>query len=342
MPTRTFPGFVAPSLAAMVLLIALPLLGVGWLAFHNAYLVMEVVEVETRSPPEVKVERVPRAVLDAEGRPLRVWERVGGRNFVNITDPERAWAALSAPRTGSLGERLRAVWAEPIAIDFWGALEFTPLYVLATTPAILLLGLGLALAVDRTAGLLEGPSIFLSLLPFIVTPVVGALSIKWLFLDDAVASVALEAAGLGKIYFLKNALALRLPILLYGIWHAAPFAFVVFHAGLQTLPKESIEAALVDGASWGQRLRHVVLAHLAPLVTFVTLIHVMDAYRVLEPILVFSGGHLADSLQHLTYYILNTEQNYFTASASALSTIAGVLVLLVPILVRAWRAEASR
>jgi multiple sugar transport system permease protein len=55
-----------------------------------------------------------------------------------------------------------------------------------------------------------------------------------------------------------------------------------------------------------------------PLFVFVTLIHLMDAYRVFEPILVFSGGQGADSLQHLTYKILSDEQNFHKASAAAL------------------------
>ena len=38
-------------------------------------------------------------------------------------------------------------------------------------------------------------------------------------------------------------------IIIYGIWHHAPFAFVVFYAALQTVPQEPIEAAIIDGAS---------------------------------------------------------------------------------------------
>ncbi|GIS88479.1 MAG: hypothetical protein CM1200mP18_11890 [Gammaproteobacteria bacterium] len=51
-------------------------------------------------------------------------------------------------------------------------------------------------------------------------------------------------------------------LIVYGVWHAAPFAFVVFYAGLQTLPMEQIEAARIDGATRWQQVRYVVVPHL--------------------------------------------------------------------------------
>ena len=67
-------------------------------------------------------------------------------------------------------------------------------------------------------------------------------------------------------------------------WHAAPFAFVIFYAGLQTLPADQLEAAQIDGATRTQQVRYVVLPHLMPLVSFVALIQLMDNFRVFEPI----------------------------------------------------------
>ena len=181
--------------------------------------------------------------------------------------------------------------------------------------------------------------IFASLLPFIITPVVGALSIYWLFLDNAVVNAGLQAMGWPKFYFLSSALPIRALIVGFGIWTATPFAFVILYAGLQTVPAETLEAAQVDGATRWQRLRFIVVPHLWPLFVFITLIHVMDAYRVFEPVLVFGSNLYANSMQYMTYRILNVEDNFNKAAAAALLTVAGILVLLAPSLRHTWRSQ---
>jgi len=84
MKFRTFALFVSPSLVAMLVLIALPLLGVGWLSLWNSYNKVEFVEIETRSPVGVRKERRPRPVLDEDGRPVQVWEWYGARNYETV------------------------------------------------------------------------------------------------------------------------------------------------------------------------------------------------------------------------------------------------------------------
>ena len=90
---------------------------------------------------------------------------------------------------------------------------------------------------------IRGLLVFVSLLPFIITPVIGALSIYWLFLDDAIIAAILEQLGFGKFYFLSDKITIRTLIIFYGIWHVLPFAFVVLFAGLQSVPQDALEAA---------------------------------------------------------------------------------------------------
>ena len=128
-------------------------------------------------------------------------------------------------------------------------------------------------------------------------------------------------------------------IILYGVWHVVPFAFIVLYAGLQSVPQDSLEAATIDGASRWQKLRYVTLPHLMPLVVFVMLIHIMDAYRVFEPVLVLTQGAFTTSVQYLTYDILMQQNNPFKASAAAVLTVLGIAVLLIPLLRRTWREQ---
>ena len=132
-------------------------------------------------------------------------------------------------------------------------------------------------------------------------------------------------------------------LVIYGVWHSAPFAFVVFYAGLQTLPQDQLEAAQIDGATRWHQVRYVVLPHLMPLVTFVALIQLMDNFRVFEPIVGFNAEAHATSLSWIIFNDLGGETRQLSAAAtSSVMTIIGVAILLSPVLVRTWRDFKGR
>ena len=337
MDRQTFLIFMGPTLVAMTILIALPLVGVVYLSTLNSYIKTELKEVEETNPLTGTVKKtISQPVLDENGNPIRIWENVGIDNYRSLIELDSILEIIE----DEVEEGINALeWLYQIIADvaFLSALEFTVLYVLITTPFVIILGFLSALAVNKMTNRLKAIFIPATLLPFIITPVVGALSIKWLFIDNAVITVMLENIGFGKIYFLESKWTTRFLIILYGVWHVTPFAFVVLYAGLQTISEDALEAARVDGASKFQCVWYVVIPSLIPLFVFVSLIHVMDAYRVFEPVFVFSGGNHATSLQFLTYDILATESNFFKASAAAVATIIGVILLLSPMIIRTYR-----
>jgi multiple sugar transport system permease protein len=128
-------------------------------------------------------------------------------------------------------------------------------------------------------------------------------------------------------------------LFVYGVWHNAPFAFVVFYAGLQTVPQDTLESAMVDGASRWERIRFVTIPYLLPLATFIALMQLMDNFRVFEPIVGFSANASATSLSYLIYSDLRAGDSPLFGSAGATSvlTIIGVMILLAPVLLRNWR-----
>jgi multiple sugar transport system permease protein len=347
MRTGTFLGFVAPSVLSMLLLIALPLVAVVYLALYQSHVRTEMVEVRTKVPlfgglSKDQVSYVPQAVLDENGRPVRDWEFVGLGNLSRAAEVKELGEILRKPREqASLPDMIGSMYRDITNLDFWSAFEFTMIYVIATTPLMLAIGFLLALAVNRATERLKGSLIFVSLLPMIVTPVVSSLAVYWLFLDNAIVATVLRELGLGRIYFLKDELTIRILIIAYGVWYAAPFAFIILYAGLQTVPKESLEAARVDGATRWQAIRLVTIPHLMPLFSVVVLIHLMDAYRVFEPILVFNSRVFASSLQYLVYIVLSFEDNVHKAAAYAVLTVLGIVVLLIPVLVSTWREQRS-
>ena len=84
----------------------------------------------------------------------------------------------------------------------------------------------------------------------------------------------------------------------------------------------------------------IVIPHLMPLIIFVSLIHLMDSYRVFEEIVAFSSQAYVISLQWLTYDFLTPDDTgnrlINRASTSAMLTMIGVSVIILPLLKRTW------
>ena len=339
MKTRSFLQFVGPSVALMLLLLAAPLLITFYLSVRNCSLEMETVKVEESSPFGKKETITQRAKLDASGRAMESCGFVGLDYYRKVLGLEDNTPIAGGPPPSDVASATGIpAQSDKADNEFFGALRFTMVYTFATLPFVLGIGFLLALGVNGVTQKLKGAFISASLLPFIITPVVAALSIKWLFRDNGLVPYLLSQVGI-QVFWMAQAWSARLLIIVYGIWHVVPFAFIVLYAGLQSVPQDSLEAATIDGATRWQKLRYVTLPHLAPLLVFITLIHLMDAYRVFEPVIVLTQGAFTTSVQYLTYFILLQEHNPFKASAAAVLTLIGILILLIPLLVRTWREQ---
>ena len=331
---RTFFAFVAPSVFMMIVFIALPLVSVFIQSFQITQPVMQQIEVETCTPGFLtqtcvtELKTVP--TLDENGKTITTTEWVGFQSYRNVLQMDKVWAAVGA---GNFGEILQ--------IDFWKALRFTLMFTLLTLPLVIVTGLLIALAVNNAVRSVRGPVIFVSLLPFIITPVIGSLAIYWLFVGDGILTAMLERWTGNNISMFAQAWTIELLMYFFRVWNNAPFAFVIFYAGLQTVNMDTLESAVINGASRWERLRHVVIPHLMPLIIFISLIHLMDVYRVFEEIVGFRSQAHVISLQWLTFDFLTPDdagnRAIARASASAMLTMIGIVFLLIIPLRRTWR-----
>ena len=223
--------------------------------------------------------------------------------------------------------------------EFWGAMRFTLLYILVTIPIQLLLGLAVALLLDQVK-LFRGVYIAGSLLPFIVTPVVGTLIFRNMF--DRGGLITYLLRQLFDYRFIMNGKSVRALIMFHGVWHVTHFALIVLFAGLQTLPKSSLEAAIVDGANWLQRLWHVIVPHLRTLIVFIVLINIMDSYRVFDSIFVLTQQNPifnADTIMYYNYRVALSFGRLGKANAMAVLTVIGIFVVLIPFLYITYRQQ---
>jgi multiple sugar transport system permease protein len=327
---------MAPSLFVMLLFIALPIFSV---AYQSLFIEHEqvLVEVENCGPfgceTEVRVDTAAMAEAVAES-PMGRFNWLGtyaNASHLAFDEIGAIWRA-----SDSLGSKLKGIFNLP----FYKALTFTIAYTFIVTPLGMALGFFVALAVNSIPRLLKGPVIFFSLLPMIVTPLVGSLVLFWMIDSQGVIGASLQRLFNDPQLSLKASPTLTwVTLFVYGIWHAAPFSFVVFYAGLQTVPGDTLESAMIDGASRWERVRFVIVPHLVPLATFIALVQLMDNFRVFEPIIGFSAAANATSLSYLIFNDLRGSDTplFGSAAATSMLTIIGVVILLMPVLIRTWR-----
>jgi len=335
MKHHTFFWFFLPTGLAMLLFIALPIVSVLIQSVHTPHEAVLVV-TENCGPFGCKEETsVDQDATEALRAANPVGKYVGldiylDRGHLAVTEVADAWR--TSERIGSFCSALGN-------LPFYRAIAFTLTYTFTVTPLLIIVGFMIALGVNSLANELKGLVIFFSLLPMIITPLIGSLILFWMVDSRGILGSALQWLVNDPTLSLKASTGLTwIMLIVYGVWHAAPFAFVVFYAGLQSLPMETLEAARVDGANRWQQTRHVVIPHLMPLVTFVALIQLMDNFKVFEPIVGFNSEAHATSLSWIIFNDLGGETRQLSAaSTTSVLTIIGVAILLSPVLVRTWR-----
>ena len=340
MKHNSFFWFVLPSSLLMLAFIAFPIVSVVTQSFYTAH-EQVVVEVENCGPfgceMETSVDQEATAAI-REAEPLGQFAGLDvykDRNHLAFGEVSVAW--VNADGLPDFGRSL-------MNLPFYKALGFTLTYTAIVTPLTIILGFFIAIAVNSVAKAFKGPTIFFSLLPMIVTPLVGSLILFWMVDARGVLGTGLQWLTDDPTLSVKASTGLMwIMLMVYGVWHSAPFAFVVFYAGLQTVNTDTLESAMVDGASRWERIRFVVLPHLMPLVTFVALIQLMDNFRVFEPIISFSASAHATSLSYAIYNDMGGETRLLSsAAATSVLTIIGIAILLSPVLVRTYRDFDSK
>ena len=337
MKNRTFWIFLAPSALAMILFIALPIIST---VVQSLYIKHErvFVEVEVCSPFGCKNEL--QVDVDAT-KAIQEKEPLGKFNgFSNYTGTYH----LAFKEVGEAWDNstsLSDFFSKVLNLPFYKALSFTLTYTFIVTPLVLIFGFFIALSVNSVTEKLKGIIIFFSLLPMIITPLVGSLILFWMIDAQGIIGKFLQYIFADPNLSLKASPTLTwITLITYGVWHGAPFAFIVFYAGLQTTPKDTLESAMVDGANIWERTKYVIIPHLMPLGIFIALMQLMDNFRVFEPIISFNAEASATSLSWLIYRDLQPETEaplYNSAAATSVLTIIGIVILLYPVIRKHWK-----
>ena len=228
---------------------------------------------------------------------------------------------------------------------FRESLSVTLTFAFAVVTAELAIGVGLALLLDRN---IRGMSVLrtLFILPMMIAPVVVGLMWRYMY-HPTVGTInkTLKSMGFVSVDWLgQHAL---LSVIIADIWQWTPFIFILPLAALQSLARSALEAAKIDGATGWQQIKYIKLPLMMPVLIVTGLLRLIDAFKVLEVILVMTEGGPGLPTEIIALRISRTATEFRKLSvAAAMSNYLLLLLLILTLgmfaITRLQEARAAR
>ena len=209
---------------------------------------------------------------------------------------------------------------------FLSALRTTVVFTGGTVAAQFVLGMAFALVVHNLSfgqGLIRTAM----LVPIFMTPAVAAF--MWRFIlhpDLGIMNYYVAMLGFGKPVWLGDPSLALFSVMAVDIWRNTPFMFLIFLAGMQSLPSELYEAADVDGASPWQKFISVTMPLLKPLILVALIIRGMDAVREFDIIFIMTGGGPGNATETIA---LATQRYSFRVYNMGLGSAVSYIIFIV-------------
>jgi len=216
--------------------------------------------------------------------------------------------------------------------DYWTSLTATTSYVLLSVTFELIIGLSIALALQNQKWFKNFTRAFL-LAPMFITPIAVGLMFRF-FLNDQLGAIPHYLGQVGLSYDFFGSGRALITLAFIDVWQWTPFMVLLLLAGLESIPKQPLEAARVDGANRFYIFRRVTLPMLAPILIVAILLRGLDALKVFEYVYATTRGGPGIETKTIQYLTYQTGISYFRLSeASAMAFILlfivmGVIVVL--------------
>jgi multiple sugar transport system permease protein len=226
-------------------------------------------------------------------------------------------------------ENYRNIWHDEF---FRQAMVTTAKYVVCAVTIETILGLGLALLVSRELRF-GGPIRVGLILPMTIAPVV--VGVMWRLLYDSGVGVTdpiFQLFGAAPPDVLAHNTSAFVAVVLVDVWEWTPLIFLILLAGLQSLPQEPLEAALVDGAGKVRLFFDHTLPLLMPVLLVAITLRVIDAIGTFDQIYVLTKGGPGTATRLISIYAYNTAflfTQYGQAAAMLICLLLMVMVLMV-------------
>lgn len=221
---------------------------------------------------------------------------------------------------------------------FMSALNFTAYYTVIVTIVIFAVAFPLALFVERERAFISTYRTVI-FLPVVVG--LASASLLWVWLanvDSGFIGPALKALGL--VDRAPNLLAAFdsafLTIIVMVVWKIAGFTMIILLTGLQAIPTDLTEAAVVDGASWWQRFRHITLPLMRRTIALALIISVTGSILAFDQFYIMTSGGPQNRMISVVYYIFNQSFVSFNLGYGAALSIALLAILMVISVAQLW------
>ena len=211
---------------------------------------------------------------------------------------------------------------------------------------VLEVGLGVILAVILNRSRFEKTLVTIFLMPMMMAPVVAGL--VWYYLYNSTFGWyhwLMQSVGLlGAKSILGDPGTAMLGIVIVDIWQWTPLIILITLAGLKRVPRDQLEANMVDGAGEVRNFFAITLPNLYPFLLIAILLRFMDNFRFIDAILVLTGGGPADATKILPTYLFDVSFQFFKLGrgAAIALTLLAVTIILGMLLVRVFDNPVNR
>jgi multiple sugar transport system permease protein len=224
--------------------------------------------------------------------------------------------------------------------NFRVSLANTLFYVALVVPANMILGLGIALAIDQGTSLRT----FYRTVHFLpVMATLAATAVAWdalLHPTIGLANRALELVGVEPVNWLRNSSTVLPTIAVIGIWNKLGYSVVLFLAGLRSIDQNLYDAAAVDGADGViDRLVVVTLPMLGPVTLFVLIVSSMKAFQLFDIVQVLTQGGPSKASEVLLYTLYTESFVYMKTGYGAAITVVFLVIMVGLTLLQAAIAD---
>jgi multiple sugar transport system permease protein len=223
---------------------------------------------------------------------------------------------------------------------FWRAFVNTFAVVNLVVYGELLLGLGLAVLL---AGWMPGKRLIIAVLiaPYAITETSGIVMWRYMIEPDVgLLTQVLARFGLGSLDWSTDPVQTLLVASAIAIWHHLPFTFLILYSALLALPRETLEAAEIDGAGPLQMFWRVTLPMLMPAVLIAVVFRTIFAIRMFSEVWLLTEGGPARLSEVLAIYLYRETFRYHefgVASATGWCMLLVSVLIALPYLLRIRR-----
>ncbi|MEM0906135.1 MAG: sugar ABC transporter permease [Pseudomonadota bacterium] len=244
---------------------------------------------------------------------------------------------LSQPwnRGMNWGENYLGFMTDP---SFWNTLQVSLVYAFLTVGIQLVLGLGIALLLQKRTRLNNFVSIML-LMPLMTAPALAALMFKLMTNPNfGILSYFAQLLGFSDFRWASSPDTALLTVVLVDVWVYTPFIMILLLAGLRSLPTQPFEAAALDGVPRFQQFWRITLPMLTPHILTATLFRMLESIQQFDIIYAMTQGGPGDKLMvfQVEAYLNFFQSTNVGRSAALLMILWAITFVLSNIFIKNW------